>query len=347
MKGGAYAGSGVDLAAVKDIHGMMAASLAETFRYRKGKLGEPLLGIGHYAGVIRLDSKRALTLHVDGVGTKVLVAQQVGKYDTVGIDCIAMTVNDLICLGSEPVGLIDYLALEREDKKMVGEIVKGLRAGAKEASVPIVGGETAIMGDVIRGVGGHGFDLAAMGIGVVETEKLVDGSKVSDGDEVIGLRSTGLHSNGYTLVRSVFRDRDLGDYEPILGRTLGEELLTPTRIYVRPVLSVLRETEVHGMAHITGGAFSKLTRLTKGRALRFRLAKKPAPPIFGLLKKAGKIEEREMYRTFNMGFGFCFVAPRREADKVIEICKNQGVEASRIGRVDTGRGVYLGKLKIA
>lgn len=326
---------------------MMGDAFRTTLGARNGRFGETLLGSGHYAGVIDIGQGKALTLHVDGVGTKVLLAQLMDKYDTVGIDCVAMTANDLLCLGSEPVALLDYLALEREDDVLVEEIAKGLRAGAKKASVSIVGGETAVLGDVIKGVNGRGFDLAAMGVGVVERKNIVDGSRIVAGDELVGLRSSGLHSNGYTLVRKLFSKRSLTEMNDQLGQTLGEELLTPTEIYVAPVLEIIRKVGIHGLAHITGGAFSKLTRLTGDRELRFRLTRMPAPPIFDIIKEDGKVTEREMYRTFNMGVGFCLVAPRTEVENILTICGRHRLEAFRLGVVERGLGVRVGKLKVA
>jgi phosphoribosylformylglycinamidine cyclo-ligase len=326
----------------------MAATLEETFRCRKTGVGAPLIKIGHYSGMIDLGSDMALTLHADGVGTKVLVAQAMEKYDTVGIDCVAMTVNDLICLGSEPIALLDYLALEREDDQLMKRIMKGLVAGAKEASVPIVGGETAILGEIIKGVGGHGFDLASMGVGVVKKEGVVDGSTIGAGDAIIGVRSSGLHSNGYTLARKVLtRKHSLKDFIPSLDRTLGDELLTPTEIYVRPALRLLKKVEVHGLAHITGGAFTKLARLTGGRNLSFELEPIEPPPVFDMLAEEGGLSTREMYSTFNMGVGLCVILSPSQAEEAVVVCKKEGFEAMAIGTIGRGRGVCVGKERLA
>jgi len=294
--------------------------------------------------MIDLRGGMALTLHADGVGTKILVAQAMRKYDTVGIDCVAMTVNDLICLGSEPVALLDYLALEREDDELVKEIMKGLATGAKEASAPIVGGETAILGEMIEGRGGNGFDLASMGVGIVKKREVIDGSAIRAGDMVIGLRSSGLHSNGYTLARKVLtRKHSLNEFLPSLGKTLGEELMLPTKIYVRPVLELLRRLEVHGLANITGGAFSKLARLTRTKSLAFRLNPLDRLPVFDMIANEGRLSAKEMYTTFNMGVGFCIVLAPSSAEEAIRLCKKEGFDASVIGKIAKGRGVYLGK----
>lgn len=325
----------------------MVKALGSTFGSRATGVGAPLIGIGHYSGMVDLGGEQALTLHTDGVGTKVLVAQTMGKYDTVGIDCVAMTVNDLICLGSEPIALLDYLALEREDDRLVRKIMKGLAAGAEEASAPIIGGETAILGEMIKGIGGHGFDLASMGAGVVRKDSVIDGSAISVGDVVVGLRSSGLHSNGYTLARKVLtRKHSLHDFVPSLGRRLGEELLIPTKIYVRPVLRLLKKLEVHGLAHITGGAFTKLIRLTGTKSLSFRLEAVEHQRVFDLIAEEGDLSTREMYSTFNMGVGFCVVLPAAHAEEAIRMLRREGHEGTVIGTMVRGRGVFIGKNRL-
>jgi len=344
----AYARAGVDVVKVRGIQRFMGAALGETFRIRTSGVGTPLIRIGHYSGIVDLGDGRALTLHTDGVGTKILVAQAMGRYDTVGIDCVAMTVNDLICLGSEPIALLDYLTLKREDDLLVREITKGLVAGAKQAGTPIVGGETAILGDMMKGIGGRAFDLASMGVGIVRKERIVDGSAIRAGDAIIGLRSSGLHSNGYTLARkTLFREHSPTDFVSELGKKLGDELLTPTKIYVRPILRLLEKLEIHGLAHITGGAFTKLTRLTGVRALSFRLEAVDHPLVFDLISEEGKLTEKEMYSTFNMGVGFCAVLPPYQATEAIRMCRREGIEASIVGEIVKGQGVYVGKVRLA
>ncbi len=348
MARGAYARAGVDVEKLRGIQGAMASALEGTFSLRRaGQTGAPLMRIGHYSGMVDLGDGRALTLHTDGVGTKVLVAQAMEKYDTVGIDCVAMTVNDLVCLASEPVALLDYIALEREDDDLVAEIAKGLAEGAKQARTPIVGGETAILGEMVKGVGGRGFDLVSMGVGTVAKGEEVDGSEIAVGDSVIGLKSSGLHSNGYTLARKVLAKHPLDLLVPELGRTLGEELLVPTRIYVEPALRLSRKMEVHGLAHVTGGAFTKLTRLVGDRALSFRLEPFAEGPIFAMIAEEGRIPGSEMYSTFNMGVGFCVVLPAALVEDALKLCRRLGFPASVIGTVARGKGVYVGRRKIA
>jgi len=341
-----YARAGVDLERVRRIQRSLAEQMGGTFAFRRGRAGFPTRPIGHYGGVIDIGGGVWLTLHADGVGTKVLIAQQMEKFDTVGIDCVAMTVNDLICLGSEPVALLDYIALEREDDALVEELGKGLVEGARVASVAIVGGETAVMRDVIRGVRGRGFDLAAMGVGLVKPKEVIDGSGIVDGDAVLGVASSGLHSNGFTLARRVFRKRSLEEHVDELGLTLGDALLTPTSIYVKPTLDAVRRLDIHGIAHITGGSFSKLKRLAPDRNLAFDLTLPPPTGIFKLLMDEGGIEAREMYRTFNMGIGMCLCLPEGELGRAARIFRSCGFKSQRVGTVRRGKGVRVNGLAV-
>jgi len=346
----AYARAGVDLAKVRTIQNSLAGLLSPTFESRKGRFGEPAIGIGHYAGLIDIGGNRLLAMHTDGVGTKVLVAQEMRKFDTIGIDCIAMTVNDLICLGAEPVALLDYIALEKEDDELVAQLSRGLVVGATDARAAIVGGETAIVGDLLKGIDGYGFDLVSMGVGVVKKNSLVDGSEIREGDAVVGIASSGLHSNGYTLARRIVSGRNMDEEVEELGETIGEALLKPTKIYVQPTLDALRRREVHGVAHITGGAFAKMTRLVGARKLQFnlsRLESKTAPPIFGFLKREGHVSDTEMYQTFNMGVGLCLVTPRGEVDAVLRDYRKLGFDGRQIGAVKRGEGVVVGTMRIS
>jgi len=348
--GDAYARAGVDIAKVRAIHTSIAGILSSTFETRRGKFGEPVIGIGHYAGLIEIGGGRLLAIHTDGVGTKVLVAQEMRKFDTIGIDCIAVTVNDLVCLGSEPVALVDYIALQEENDALVGELARGLAEGARQAGAAIVAGETAIVADLIKGVEGYAFDLISMGVGVIEKDSLIDGSKIREGDSVVGISSSGLHSNGYTLARRIVRNRSLDEEVEELGETIGQALLRPTRIYVAPTLETVRRRELHGIANITGGAFSKLTRLVGTRALQFKLEQLESastPPIFGFLKREGNLSDAEMYRTFNMGVGLCLVTPPSEVGAVLRDYRRRGFDGTQIGSVEKGRGVMIGTKRIA
>ncbi len=347
MQHQSYARAGVDVRTVRRIQRSLAQRLEATFPLREGMVGAPLRGIGLYGGVVDLGGGTALTLHTDGVGTKVLVAQEMRRFDTVGIDCVAMTVNDLICLGSEPIALLDYIALQREDEGLVAELTKGLVEGARQASVAIVGGETAIMKEVVKGRGGRGFDLVSMGVGIVRKDALIDGSAIAEGDEVLGVASSGLHSNGFTLARRVFRRRRLARHVEELGSTLGDALLEPTLIYVRPTLKAVAGAEVHGIGHITGGSFSKLARLVGGRNLQFDLTLPPVPPIFQLLMKEGGIRPREMYRTFNMGIGLCLCVPSSDTKKVARVFRSDGFTTHHLGKVKKGTGVLVNGERLA
>jgi phosphoribosylformylglycinamidine cyclo-ligase len=340
----AYARAGVDVGKVRSMQAMMAKAFESTFSSRNGKFGEPGIGIGHYAGLIDIGSGRLLGLHTDNVGTKVLVAQQLRRFDTVGIDCIAMTVNDLICMGCEPLALLDHMSLEREDAHLVEQLSQGLVDGAKQAGAAIVGGETAIVGDIVKGIDGHGFDLISMGVGVVAKSAVIDGSAIRNGDALVGIASSGLHSNGYTLARRILQERSLEEEIDELGESIGEALLRPTTIYVKPTLETLRRREIHGIAHITGGAFTKLMRLIGKRKLKFSVddLKGSAPSIFGFLQREGHLSDAEMYETFNMGVGLCLVTPRAEVEAVIRDYRRRGFVGKQVGLVEEGRGVVVG-----
>lgn len=338
-----YKDAGVDLKKVKTAHKTIEGLISATHRFKEGIFS----GYGHYAGLIEIGNNKVLALHTDGVGTKVLIAQMVGRFDTVGIDCIAMNANDVICVGAEPIAFVDYIALKKPDEKLTHEIVKGLVEGAREADVAIVGGETAIMPDVITG-NKQAFDLAGTIVGMADKDRLVLGNKIEIGDVIIGVESNGMHSNGFSLARkALLRKYRIGQKVKELKSTLADELLRPTRIYVKPVMEILsKTTEVHGLAHITGGAFTKLTRLQKNA--RFNLNDMPEPlPIFKLIQTHAKINDREMYSTFNMGIGFCVIAPKNIADDIIEIFGKHDMRSSIIGKIDDGKGVYIGKLRIS
>ncbi|MBI5159649.1 phosphoribosylformylglycinamidine cyclo-ligase [Candidatus Micrarchaeota archaeon] len=322
-----YAEAGIDVARVKEIQRRVNKTITSTH----GDKTLPLLG--HYAGLFKAEGK-VLAMHTDGVGTKVLVAQQVGVYDTVGIDCVAMNVNDLVCIGARPLALVDYIALEKEDAGLVFELMKGLVKGAKESDAAIVGGETAIMPDVIKGVEGRtGFDLAATIVGIVDEKKLITGARMQAGDAVIGLASSGVHSNGLSLARKVL---------PV--EEFGRQMLTPTRIYSRLMLELVEKVDVRGIAHITGGAFSKLMRIGNHAKKGFFLDDMPRPhSVFQAIQERAGIDDREMHRTFNMGVGMCIAVPREAVEDVLVSCKNHRTPAKVIGRVINQRKVLIKK----
>ena len=309
--------------------------------------GAPAAGIGFFANVIRLAGNLGLAISTDGVGTKIIIAEMMEKYDTVGIDCIAMNVNDIVCIGAEPIAMVDYIAVQQANASQLEQIGKGLYEGARIAGITIPGGELAQLRDLISGCReGSGFDLVGTAVGLVDLDKMLLGREIVTGDAVVGLRSTGLHSNGYTLARKALLDTagySLDREIPELGRTLGEELLEPTRIYSPIAVEALKSrVEIHGMAHITSDGFNNITRLDAD--VGYILDDLPQPqPIFSLIEKAGNVMKEEMFKVFNMGIGFCFVVNPDQAQMVIEIAAKHGCEARVIGHTepDPERRVHL------
>ncbi len=337
-----YKDAGVDLAKMRRAHETIEGLISATHRFNRSIIS----GYGHYAGLIEMDGD-VLAIHTDGVGTKVLVAQMAGRFDTVGIDCVAMNVNDIICVGAKPTAFVDYIAVRKANERLVRQITKGLVKGAKEAGVAIVGGETAVMPDVISGYNDEtAFDLAGTVIGIAKKKELIMGDKIAAGDVIVGVESNGLHSNGYSLARKVLLRRyRIDERVKELGHELGAEMLRPTRIYVRPVLEVLKNIKVHGLAHITGGAFTKLTRLNKKFGFEFESMPEP-PAVFRLIQRHAGISEKEMYRTFNMGVGFCLIVPRGAEDKVMRVFRRHKMRSSVVGRVGARSGIYIGRLRL-
>jgi len=298
-----YAKAGVDIRKEELAVKSMVSWLRKTFKFRQGMHGQVLGDIGGYANLIDIGNF-ALAMTIDGVGSKVLVAQELDTYDTIGIDLVAMNVNDLLCVGAEPLALVDYIAFQHVNEKIAKEISIGLYEGAKQAKIAIVGGETATLPEMIKGIGSKGFDLAGAGIGIVEKDKVITGKDIKIGDVVLGLPSNGIHSNGLTLARKV------------LPRSMWLELLKPTRIYVEEVLNIISNYRVNGLAHITGGGLLNLTRLT---SYGFFLDSLPQPQlIFRRIQEESNISMKEMYRTFNMGVGFIIVMPPEEAEKALD-----------------------------
>ena len=333
-----YKDAGVDVQKIKKSQSSIGRIIASTHRAQNVKSG-----FGHYAGLVEIHGGKILATHTDGVGTKVLIANMLRKYDTIGIDCVAMNVNDIICIGAKPVSFVDYIAANQNNEAIFIEIAKGLAAGAKKADVPIVGGETAIMPDLFAEKK-FAFDLAGMVAGIVEKNKTILGNKISSGDRIIGIRSTGIHSNGYSLARkALLRKYSVKDRVSGIGR-IGDALLTPTEIYVRPVLEIIARCQVHGLANITGGAFTKLLRL---KNTGFWLDSMPEPPkIMQLIESTG-VREDEMYKTFNMGVGFCVIVPKKHSDSVISICKKHRMESQEIGFITDKKGVFVNSKKLA
>ena len=337
-----YAKAGVDARHIHETHKLLARRLESTFATRKGKVGWPIFPIGHYAGLVDLGQGRVLSLHTDSVGTKVLVAQMMRKYDTIGIDCVAMCANDLICTGAEPTSFLDYIAMSRPNRAIVEEVAKGLVKGAKEAGIAIVGGETAIVPELLSEDGG--FDLVGFATGFCRKRDLILGDRVREGDVLVGVTSSGIHSNGLSLARKILLKRYKLDETPLgLDRSLGRELLEPTRIYVKAVQEIIEKVEVHGLAHITGGgAFLKLERVIGQAGLGAELDEMPTPPeIFRLIRQVGRVQDTEMYRTFNMGVGLIVICPENQAERVIHVFSKHRQDARRIGRVERKSGIRI------
>ena len=324
----AYAKAGVDQGAADAAVAGLVRALGAI------ELGRPSLQVplpGHYASVIKLDERTGIALSTDGVGTKLLVAEELGRFDTVGIDCVAMNVNDVICVGAEPLAMLDYIAVQAADPAVCEEIGVGLARGAELAGVEIPGGELAQLGELVSSV-----DVSGACFGTVALDAIVDGAAVQPGDAIIGLPSSGIHSNGYTLARSALAGIALEDER--LGRPLGDVLLEPTEIYVKPVLELLRSAvEVRGLAHITSGGTANLLRLAA--AVGYEIdAPLPVPPIFALIQEQGEVSEEEMYDVFNMGCGFCVVVPAAGEEAALGILRAHYPAARRIGRATDAAG---------
>lgn len=268
-----------------------------------------------------------LVSSTDGVGTKLKIAFLVDKHDTIGIDLVAMSTNDILCSGAEGLFFLDYISTGKVEPRVLKAVVKGIAAGCREAGYALVGGETAEMPGIYKD---GEYDLAGFGVGIVDRSRVIDGSRTKIGDIVLGLESTGLHSNGYSLARKVFTERELKEY--------SHDLLKPTRLYAKPVLSLKKKIEIKGIANITGGAFyDKIPRIIpQDMAIGIDKYSWPVPPIFSLIKKKAACDDREMYRTFNMGIGMALVLAEADVDKSIDILQKSGVKSYVIGKVVKG-----------
>jgi phosphoribosylformylglycinamidine cyclo-ligase len=323
----------------------VARHLGPTLELPEG--AEVLTRFGQYASVLAVSPDLAVAISTDGVGSKTIVASAMDRYDTIGFDCMAMNVNDVICVGATPIALVDYLGVHTLDARRAEEILKGLGAAAKEAGVAVPGGEIAQLPEVIgsdgRGPGdAAAFDLVGTCIGVVHPQKLVLGARIEPGDVLLGIASSGIHSNGLTLARRALLERAgyaLDEHIPRLGRPLGDELLEPTAIYVRAV-AALRDAEVEarGLVHVTSDGFANLCRLDApvGYAIT---ELPPTPPIFSLIQEAAEVDTAEMYRVFNMGTGFVTVTSPGDAERAIAAIGGAGYQVQRIGVVTADEGV--------
>ncbi len=331
-----YASAGVDIKAKDEA----AKSITGLLSYARSGIGRPLGGAGHFAGMVEF-GEFALVMATDGVGTKLEIANHMKKWDTVGIDCIAMNVNDAVCVGAEPIAFVDYLAIDKTDPELVAQLAHGLNEGAKQSNMTIIGGETAILPDLVKG-----FDLAGTVLGFVKKTDIISGDNITPGDVLIGVSSSGVHSNGYTLVRKALA-RSGTAYEDHMpdGRTVGHTLLEPTRIYVKAVLDLLKAVpEIHGISHITGSGLLNVPRLNKNHRYVFDTPIAP-PPIFHSIQRWGNIATDEMYRTFNMGMGLCIAVPPQHAQTAIDTL-NKHWPTQRVGHVEAGTGISLPTLGV-
>lgn len=312
----------------------VAALVSQLSKIQTGKPSRVWPLPGHYASVLQIGDNQGIAFGTDGVGTKMVVAEELGRFETVGIDLIAMNVNDLICVGAEPIALVDFILCREASPEVCEQIGKGLREGAEEAGIEIPGGEIAQVGDIVSGI-----ELGGSAIGLVNLDRIVTGERIEPGDALIGLASSGLHSNGYTLARKILAGVPWSDER--LGRPLGDILLEPTTIYVRAVLDLLAsEVDVRGLAHITGDGLNNLLRLSRevGYELSHPLE---VPPVFGLIQDLGGVSDSEMHEVFNMGLGFVCVVPATDADDAIELLNRHHPGARLVGAVTDRAGAVV------
>ncbi|MBB6694089.1 phosphoribosylformylglycinamidine cyclo-ligase [Cohnella xylanilytica] len=336
----AYKQAGVDIAAGNEAVERMKKHVQKTFR------PEVLTGLGGFGGLFSLNKDKyeepVLVSGTDGVGTKLKLAFALDKHDTIGIDAVAMCVNDVVVTGAEPLFFLDYLACGKLVPEKIEAIVKGVAEGCQQAGCALIGGETAEMPGMYQD---GEYDIAGFTVGIVDRPKAIDGSTISAGDAVIGLGSSGVHSNGYSLVRRLLIDTkgySFDDKLPELeGKTLGEVLIEPTRIYVKSVLKLLESVKIKGMAHITGGGFiENIPRVLPDNVnVDIELGSWPIQPIFKLMQRDGAISDRDMFTTFNMGVGMVLVVPGEQAEQAVSLAKELGEQAYVIGQVTEGRKV--------
>lgn len=318
-----YKQAGVDIAAGNEV-------VQRIRKYAKG--------IGLFSGLYPM-GKNYLVGAADGVGTKLKLAFAMNKHDTVGIDLVAMNVNDVICCGAQPIFFLDYIGCQKVVPNLIEKIIRGISKGCSQAGCPILGGETAELADMY--LDGE-YDLAGFAVGLVEKSKMINGSKVKPGDRIIGIASSGLHSNGYTLARKIlFEEAKLNpkDYSEDFGKKLGEVLLTPTKIYVKPILNLIKKFDVRAIAHITGGGIPEnLARvLPKNGQAVIEMSAWQIPQLFRVIRRIGKVDQKEMYKTFNMGIGMIVIVPEKQAEKAMAYLKTQGEKTYMLGMIEKGK----------
>lgn len=336
-----YKSAGVDVEAGYKAVELMKGHVKSTFR------PEVLTDIGGFGGLFSIAKAKSMTEPVlvsgtDGVGTKLKLAFVMDRHDTIGIDAVAMCVNDVVCSGAEPLFFLDYIACGKNEPEKIAEIVKGVAEGCRQAGCSLIGGETAEMPGFYPV---DEYDLAGFTVGIMDRAKSIDGSKIAEGDALIGIASSGIHSNGYSLVRKVFdiNRESLDTYIDELGETLGETLLKPTKIYVRPVLKLIESLDVKGLSHITGGGFiENIPRMMpKGLKAVIDEGTWDILPVFKLLEEKGGVERMSMYNTFNMGIGMVAAVSKDDAGKAVEALGSMGEKAYIIGRVEKGEGIQI------
>ena len=327
-KGWTYSKAGVNI----DDKSNAIGSLVKELGFERKGIGQMVRIPGLFASLIDFGD-RYLTLATDGVGTKLLIAEELKIWNTVGIDCIAMNVNDTICVNSEPMSFVDYIAIDVPDENITRDIGVGLRKGAELSNMEIVGGEIAVLPEIVKGV-----DLSGTCLGYVEKDKVITGDACEEGDIIIALRSSGIHSNGLTLARKVFESENISLNDRIQGLngTVGETLLTPTEIYVKQVLEITHAHDIHGLVNITGGGLRNILRMKKGLRYVIDTPVKPAA-IFERIQEIGGVEDREIYQTLNMSMGFTIIAPEEDAESIVKKYKNSEI----VGHVEKGDGVLL------
>lgn len=332
-----YKNAGVDVTAGYKSVELMKKSIQST--YNEGVIGD----IGGFGGLFAPNlsgmKEPIFVSGTDGVGTKLKLAFLMNKHDTIGQDCVAMCVNDIVCCGAQPLFFLDYMSLWKNIPEMVASIVSGVANGCRQAGCALIGGETAEMPGMYAE---NEYDLAGFAVGMVDKEKMINSENIEIGDKVIGLASSGVHSNGFSLIRKLFRigtdENALNQYEEELGMSLGECLLTPTKIYVKPALELISKVNVKGISHITGGGFyENMPRMLNEKvALNIKKDAYPIPKIFQLMQKVGDIPEHDMYNTFNMGIGMAIIVPENQVEQSLQILKDCGEEAYLIGEVVEG-----------
>jgi len=330
-----YAAAGVNIEAGYEGVRLMKKHVARTM------IPGVVSDIGGFGGLFTPDitgmTEPTLVMGTDGVGTKQRIAQLMDKHDTVGIDCVAMCVNDIVCCGAKPIAFLDYIAIGKNEPEKVATLVSGVAEGCVQGGCALIGGETAEHPGTMDA---EDYDLAGFAVGIVDKTKIIDQNSMKEGDVVLALPSSGIHSNGYSLVRKVFdvENTDLNKYYEELGQTLGEALLTPTVIYVKPALAAIAAADVHGISHITGGGFyENLPRcIPDGLSAKIEKAAIKIPPIFTLLQREGNIPERDMYNTYNMGVGMAMIVSRETADAAIAALAAEGCNAYVIGEIISG-----------